>query len=219
MKNFCGFSPAVVTDNYDPDDLGRVKVRLAGSDEGHGEGEGSEIWARLATLVAGHKRGTWFIPEVDDEVLIAFEGGEDGHYYVVGSLWSDQNRPPETRNTGNNKKLLRLRSGLQITMNEVNGQESFIIETPEGQSLTLKDGPGTIEIRDNMNNVVTLETKGITIHSPTTVSIRASSVEVNAGMLNFRAPFAKFDGAVMCDTLISNSVVSSSYTPGAGNIW
>ena len=214
MKNFCGVSPAVVTENDDPEDLGRVRVRLAGSEE-----EGSQIWARLATLVAGDRRGTWFIPEVEDEVLIAFEGGEDGNYYVIGSLWSDHNRPPETRNIGNRKKFLRLRSGLQITLNDVKGQESFVVETPGGQSLTLKDGPGTIEIRDDMNNVVTLETKGITIHSPTTVSISASSVEVNAGMINFRAPFARFDGTVMCDTLISNSVVSSSYTPGAGNLW
>ncbi len=214
MKDFCGLSPAVVVDNVDPDNLGRVKVRLAESAE-----RPKSVWARLATLVAGNKRGTWFIPEIDDEVLVAFEGGDEGQCYVIGSLWSETTAPPATISAANEKKLLRLRSGLQISLNERNGQESFVVETPGGQSVTLKDGPGAIEISDSHGNLVALEARGVTIHSPAKVVISASSVEVNAGMLNVRAPLAKFDGVIVCNTLVSNSVVSASYTPGAGNIW
>lgn len=217
MKNFCGLSPAVVIDIVDYDNLGRVKVRLAGSDER--QEKGHEVWARLATLVAGNQRGTWFIPEVDDEVLVAFEGGDDGQFYVIGSLWSERNAPPQTSTPQNYKKLLRLRSGLQITLNERDGQESFIVETPGGQSLTLRDGPAAIEISDSNGNLVALEASGVTIHAAARVILSASSVEVNAGMLRVKAPFVKFDGVIVCDTLISNSVVSASYTPGAGNIW
>ena len=215
MKNFCGFSPSVVIDNVDPDNLGRVKVRLTGLDGMKDQ----EVWARLATLVAGNKRGTWFIPEVEDEVLVAFEGGDDGQFYVIGSLWNQSNPPPETMNAQNDKKVLRLRSGLQIALSEQNGQESFVVETPGGQSLTLSDGPGLIVIEDSMGNAVALESKGVTVHASATVTISASTVEVNAGMLKVRAPLARFDGVVHCDTLITNTVISASYTPGAGNIW
>jgi uncharacterized protein involved in type VI secretion and phage assembly len=215
MKNFCGFSPAVVINNADPENLGRLQVRLAGVD---GEMD-REVWARLATLVAGNRRGTWFIPEVDDEVLLAFEGGDERQFYVIGSLWNKSHPPPETMSAQNDKKVLRLRSGLQIALSERDGQESFVVETPDGQSLTLKDGPGSVVIKDSMGNVVALEGHGVTVHSPATVTISASSVEVSAGMLRVTAPFAKFDGVVVCDTLISKSVVSASYTPGAGNIW
>ncbi len=217
MKNFCGFSPSVVIDNVDPDNLGRVKVRLAGSEER--QDKGSVVWARVATLVAGNRRGSWFIPEVDDEVLVAFEGGDEGQCFVIGSLWSESRTPPAAMNPQNDQKVLRLRSGLQITLSERDGQESIVMETPGGQSLTLKDGPGAIEISDSNGNLVALEPRGITIHSPAKVVVSASSVEVNAGMLNVKAPFAKLDGAIVCNTLISNSVVSASYTPGAGNIW
>lgn len=67
-----GVYTAIVTDNVDPSGLGRVKVRLPWSpDRDRGD---YETWARLATLMAGPNRGSWFIPDIDDEVLLAFEG-------------------------------------------------------------------------------------------------------------------------------------------------
>ncbi len=217
MENFCGFSPAVVTDNVDPDNIGRLRVRFTGFDER--DDKEQEVWARLTMPVAGNQRGAWLIPEVGDEVLVAFESGEVRQSYVIGSLWSKNNPPPEAINSQNDKKFLRLRSGLQITISEVAGQESFVVETPGGQSLTLKDGPGAIEIADSMGNRVTLEARGVSIQSSAQVTVTASVVEVNAGMVRVQSPMAKFDGIVMCNMLISNSVVSASYTPGAGNIW
>lgn len=217
MKNFCGFSPALVTDNVDPDNTGRVKVRLAEADDG--EEKGREVWARLATLVAGNQRGTWFIPEIDDEVLVAFEGGDAQQFYVIGSLWSKGNSPPETMNVENDKKVLRLRSGLQITLDEQDGQESFVVTTPGGQSLKLKDGPGAVEIADSMGNRVLLEANGVTIHASATVTLSASVVEVNAAMLNVHAPLVRFAGMIQCEMLVSDYVISQSYSPGAGNIW
>jgi len=93
------------------------------------------------------------------------------------------------------------------------------METPGGQSITLKDGPGEVEIVDSNGNSIKLETSGITVTSSAKVTINASTVEVSAGMVTVNAGMSKFSGVVQADTVITNSVVSASYTPGAGNIW
>lgn len=217
MRRFNGVCTAVVIDNVDPDDSGRVKVRL-GQSSGAGE-KGSESWARIATLMAGDNRGTWFIPDVKDEVLVAFEAGDLRRPYVIGALWNGTNAPPETMDAGNTKKLLRSRSGVTVTLNDQSGQESFLVETPGGQRLMLKDGPGTVEITDSNGNSVRLEAAGVTVTASARVTLNAGAVAVNSGMVTVNAGMAKFSGVVQCDTLISNSVVSASYTPGAGNIW
>jgi uncharacterized protein involved in type VI secretion and phage assembly len=217
MKEHSGVYPAIVVDNVDPANSGRVKVRLPQVLVA-GEG-GHEAWARIVTLMAGAKRGTWFIPDVGDEVVVAFEHGDLNCPYVLGCLWNSANPPPETMDANNNKKLVRSRNGVQITLDDQGGRESIIIETPGGQKLTLEDGPGAVVLTDSNGNSVELRTDGITVNAPSTVILNASTVEINAGVVSVNATISKFSGVVQCDTLISNSVVSQSYTPGAGNIW
>jgi uncharacterized protein involved in type VI secretion and phage assembly len=217
---FYGVYPALVVDLGDPDGQGRVKVRLPWSPDA--DGDAYEVWARIATLMAGNNRGTWYIPDVDDEVLVAFEGGNPRRPYVVGALWNGQDAPPESMDGAgeNNKKVIRSRNGVKITIDDQTGQENIIIETPGGQMLTMKDGPGVIEIEDSNGNTIKLDTSGITITSALRVKIDAgTTVEVNASMVTVNAGMSRFSGVVQCDTLISNAVVSASYTPGAGNIW
>lgn len=208
MKPLTGVFPSIVTDNQDPDAIGRVKVRIPG--------ERNETWARIAVLMAGANRGTWFIPEVGDEILVAFEGGDPRRPYVLGGLWSNASPPPETIDANNTKKVLRSRSGVKITLDDQNA--GFIVETPGGQAITLKDAPGSLEIADSNGNSVKLEPAGISVNAAAKVTINASQVEITAGMATVNAGMSKFSGTVQCDTLISNSVISASYTPGAGNI-
>ena len=214
-----GAFPALVTDIADPEGLGRVKISLPWSPDT--AGARYETWARLATFMAGNNRGSWFIPDVEDEVLIVFEGGDPRRPYVIGSLWNGKDAPPESMDgAGNNfKKVLRSRNGVKLTMDDNDGREQFILETPGGQKLTLKDGPGAVEIVDSNGNSIKLETSGITITASAKVTVNASQVAVTAGMVTVDAAMSKFSGVVQCDTMISNSVVSASYTPGAGNIW
>jgi uncharacterized protein involved in type VI secretion and phage assembly len=217
MKERSGVYPAIVVDNVDPANSGRVRVRLpqvlVAGESGH------EVWARMATLMAGADRGTWFMPDVDDEVLIAFEQSDLNRPYVLGGLWNSASPPPEKMDLNNNKKLVRSRNGVQITLDDQGGRESIIIETPGGQKLTLEDGPGAVVLTDSNGNSVELKTNGITVNAASRVIINASAVEVNAGLVSVSATVSKFSGVVQCDTLISNSVVSQNYTPGAGNIW
>jgi uncharacterized protein involved in type VI secretion and phage assembly len=216
MRQFSGVCTAVVIDNVDPDSRGRVKVRLG--QIGAGE-KASEAWARIATLMAGDNRGTWFIPEVKDEVLVAFDAGDIRRPYVIGALWNDTDSPPATMDANNTKKLLRSRSGVKITLDDQAGRESFLVETPGGQRLLLKEGPGAVEISDSNGNSVQLEATGVSVTAAAKVTINAATIEINSGILSVNAGMSKFSGVVQCDTLISNSVISASYTPGAGNIW
>ncbi len=214
-----GVYPALVSEITDPDGQGRVKVKLPWSPDSGGAAY--EAWARLATMMAGPNRGTWFVPDPSDEVLVAFEGGDPQRPYVVGSLWNGGDSPPESMDgAGNNfKKVIRSRNGIKVTLDDQDGQEKFVCETPGGQKVTLKDGPGAVTIEDSNGNSVKLEPAGITVTASAKVTVNASTIEVTAGMVTVNAGMSKFSGVVQCDTLISNAVISPSYTPGAGNIW
>lgn len=216
---FYGVWPALVTDVKDPDGQGRVKVRLPWA-PGTGA-EQYEAWARLATMMAGNNRGSWFIPDVDDEVLVAFAGGDGRHPFVIGALWNGVDQPPTSMDgSGNNdKKVLRSRNGVQITFDDKDGQESLLLETPGGQKLRLADGPSTVRVEDANGNSAEFSTSGIKVNAAAKVEVQAAQVSVSAGMVQVDAGMSRFSGVVQCDTLITNSVVSSSYTPGAGNIW
>jgi len=214
-----GVSPALVVDIKDPDNQGRVKVSLPWSPDA--KGASYEAWARLATMLGGNNRGSWFIPDVNDEVLVAFEHGDPRRPYVVGGLWNGRDQAPESMDgAGNNyKKVLRSRNGVKVTLDDQDGQEKLVLETPGGQKITLKDGPGAVEIVDSNGNSIKLESAGITINASAKVTVSASQVAVSAGMVTVDSGMSRFSGVVQADTVICNSIISASYTPGAGNIW
>lgn len=214
-----GVYPALVTDVRDPDGQGRVKITLPWSTDP--AGARYEAWARLATLMGGRNRGSWFVPDTNDEVLVAFEGGDTRRPYVVGGLWNGSDPPPASMDASgrNDTKVLRSRNGVKVTLDDRDGQERFIAETPGGQTVTLRDGPGAVEIVDSNGNAVKLQTSGITITAAAKVTVTASVMEVNASTVTVNAGLSRFSGVVIADTVITNSVISASYTPGAGNVW
>jgi uncharacterized protein involved in type VI secretion and phage assembly len=213
-----GVYPALVTDIKDPDSQGRVRVSLPWSPDNGSDRY--ETWARMATLMAGNNRGSWFIPEVNDEVLVSFEAGDPRRPYVLGVLWNGKDSAPDSLDgSHNNRKVLRSRNGVKMTLDDSQGQEKFIAETPAGQKITMKDGPGSVLIEDSNGNSVKLETSGVTVTAAAKVTVNASQVEISAGMVTVNAGMSKFSGVVQADTVITNSVVSASYTPGAGNMW
>src|SRR3954470_20215179 len=132
-----GVCPATVIDIKDPDSQGRVRVTLPWRDTGS---DRYEAWARMATLFAGNNRGSWFMPDVGDEVLVAFELGDPRRPYVVGGLWNGKDTPPESMDgAGNNyRKVIRSRNGVKVTLDDQDGQEKLILETPGGQRVTMK---------------------------------------------------------------------------------
>ncbi|MFD8778384.1 phage baseplate assembly protein V [Streptomyces sp. NPDC059916] len=215
-----GVHTALVVDVKDPDGQGRVKVRLPWSPDAGGAAY--EAWARLATLMGGGNRGTWFVPDPDDEVLVAFEAGDPRRPYVMGGLWNGVDTPPEVMDRGgsNDRKVIRSRSGVRVVLDDTRGEESFVVETPGGQRITLRDSAGgAVEVVDSSGDSVRMGVSGITVTSSRKVSVSAGSVEVSAATLKVNAGMSRFSGVVQADTFLASSVVSASYTPGAGNIW
>jgi len=207
MATLQGVYTASVLDNRDREGQARVMVRVPGVTE-------TGIWARLATMMAGRDRGTLFLPEVGDEVLVAFEHGDPRTPYVIGSLWNGKAKPPVADAS---TKLIRSRSGVTLRIDDK--ASGLVIETTAGQRITLQDGPGTIRIEDQNGNSVTLATNGVTVTASGKVAVNASTVELSASMVTVNSGMSQFNGTVKCDTIIANSVVGASYTPGAGNIW
>ncbi len=88
---FYGVVTAKVTENKDPLQMGRIKVRFPWLREG----EEDSNWVRLSSRMAGNNLGTWNLPDIDDEALVAFEHGDFRFPYLVGMLWSKPSRPPK----------------------------------------------------------------------------------------------------------------------------
>lgn len=202
----------------DPEHLNRVQVRVFAFDDI--DGQDAPLWARVVAPFAGDNRGTFFMPDVDDEVLVVFAGGDARFPLVIGGLWSGNARAPaELGNEGNRFKRIRSKNGIVVTLDDQQGQETLTLETPGGQKLELKDGPGVATLSDSNGNTITLDSSGITVTASSEVKVNASQVKVTAGMVKVDAAMSTFSGVVKCDTLIATSVISTSYTPGAGNIW
>lgn len=176
-----GVVVGIVTNNKDPEGLGRVKVklpRISGEDESH--------WARVATFMAGKDRGAFFLPEVNDEVLVAFEHGDINMPYVIGSLWNGVDKPLETNSDGkNNVRVIKSRSGHIIRLNDKDGEEKIeIIDKSKKNSIEIstKDNKITIKTEKDIeikapNGKLTIEAKDIEIKSSA-----STKVEAGAGM-------------------------------------
>jgi uncharacterized protein involved in type VI secretion and phage assembly len=217
---FYGAQLAKVVSVSDPDSLGRVQVRLYGFD-GVSDQDGP-IWARVAVPFAGGSRGAFFIPDVGDEVLVVFVNGDPRFPMVVGGLWNGSDSPPEQIGGDRVDRWTFVgKAGTRIAIEEQSqGQAKISLTTPnQAQSITIQEtAGGKIEL-SAAGNTITLDTSGVTITTGAKVSVQASQVDVSAGMVKVDAAMSTFSGIVKCDTLISNTVVSSTYTPGAGNIW
>ncbi|HXH78131.1 phage baseplate assembly protein V [Nocardioides sp.] len=211
-----GVYPATVSDNQDPDGQGRVRVVLPWAPDGS---ESYDAWARLATTMAGNARGTWFIPEIDDEVLVGFGAGSPDHPYVVGALWNGQDAAPEAIDSDNNIRAIVSRGDIRIVFDDHDGAEVLTLSTPGGRKVTLSDAGQTLRVEDPLGNSVELASSGITVQTSGKLSMSASTIDISASTITANVPMSTFSGVVKVDTLLATTVVSSAYTPGAGNVW
>lgn len=215
-----GVYPAVVTDVQDPDAQGRVQVRLpwVGEEEGHR----ARVWARLATMMAGAGRGTWFIPEPGDEVLIAFMGGDPRHPVVTGALWNGVDAPPESMSANNDVRAIVSRAGHRITLDDTEGAGKLELRTSGGHVLTLDDAAGgviTLEHSGGASLVIDASGK-VTVTAISKMKLDApAGLDIQSSLVKVDAPMVKCSGVVQCETLIATMVCGTAYTPGAGNVW
>lgn len=175
---FYGVTVGVVTNNQDPDKLGRVKLKLpwlSDQDESH--------WARVLSPMAGKERGLYFLPEVEDEVLVAFEHGLVEFPYVLGALWNGKDAPPAANDDGkNNERLIKSRSGHTIRLNDTDGGETIEIVDGSGKnSIVISTADNTITISADADIKITsssgklqLSGNGIEISSQAGIKVEAT---------------------------------------------
>ncbi|MGC5328273.1 phage baseplate assembly protein V [Brevibacillus sp. SYSU BS000544] len=176
-----GVMIGIVTNNKDPKNMGRVKVKFPSrkiDDQSH--------WARVSTLMAGNDRGSFFLPEIGDEVLVVFEHGDINHPFVIGALWNGSDKPPGTNENGKNDiRKFKSRSGHEIIFNDENHKEQVVLHTKAGHTILLDDSRGAekIEIKDkNGTNTIVMDSmqNGITIESSKFLKIKSKEIEIEA---------------------------------------
>ena len=164
------FEPVIgiVTDNKDPSKLGRVKVKIPVLSMND-----TTWWAPLVMIGASKNRGWFFIPEIDDEVLILFEHGDADRPVVIGSLWNGKDKPCDKNPGGNPRRMIKSRAGSKITFDD------------DQMKVTLEDGGGKAKITFDSNaNKITIEaaTGDVCLQSPAgDMVIFAKSAELTAG--------------------------------------
>lgn len=151
----------------DPDGEHRVQVKLPLIDP-NGEG----LWARVATLDAGNQRGTFFRPEVDDEVVVGFLNDDPRDPIVLGMLHSSKLSAPLTADAANPEKGYFSREGLRLLFNDE--KKSITVDTPGGHSLVMDDDAGSIVVKDSNGNELTLDSAGITLKSGKDITLDAT---------------------------------------------
>jgi uncharacterized protein involved in type VI secretion and phage assembly len=212
---------AEVVSVQDPENLSRVQVRLPNFD-GVAD-QDAAVWARVAVPFAGSRRGAFMLPDVGDEVLVSFINRDPRFPVVVGGLWNGNAGPPETLG-GSGDRIDRWtivgKAGSRIAIVEESpGQAVISFATPNGVSGELTDkGGGKIEFK-GAGTTITVDSSGVSVQTPAKVKVQASQVEVTAGMVTVDAAMSQFSGIVKCDVLQATTVIASTYTPGAGNIW
>lgn len=141
-------------------------------------GESSKgVWARLGTFYGSNEVGAVFYPEVDDEVIVAFMNQDPRNPVILGSVYSKKLPPAYPPDEDNNIKAIVTRSEIQIVFND----EDIILEikTPE-QEITIDDKDGSITIKDNNKNSVTLSSSGITLESDSDIALTAKGdIKIN----------------------------------------
>ena len=176
-RYYYGVAIAVVTNTKDPDDLGRVKVKLPWMSD-----EAESDWARVMSPMAGNQRGFYCLPEVDDEVLVAFEHGAPEAIYVLGALWNGKDKPPESNADGkNNVRTLKSRSGHVIRLTDTDGEEQIeIVDKSAKNSIVISTKDNTIDIKadadisiTSANGKLKLSGKGVEIKSQAEITIEA----------------------------------------------
>jgi len=140
--------PATVISNDDPAGLGRIQVAFAWQKDSGA----NTPWIRMTNPHSGGGKGFYFIPEVGEEVLVGFEGGNAEKPFVLGAMYNGS-ALSEYHTSGNDKKVIQTRSGTKVIMNDAEG--SIFIEDPSGNTW-LMDGKGNINVNAPKNMTFTI---------------------------------------------------------------
>jgi Rhs element Vgr protein len=187
----------------DPDKLYRIKVRIPAIDE-----KESVIWARLIFPYAGVKRGSFWVPEEGDEVVVGFFNDDPRHAVVLGSLYNGNAQPPLEFTDKNNEKGMITRNGIKVIFTDEKDKEKLEIITPGGNKALFEDENG-ITVKDKNQNKITLHDQGMTFEDKNqnkiTMDDKGAAIEdANKNALTFN------NEGIEIKDLNGNSIILSS---------
>jgi len=142
-----------------------VKIPIINNDE-------QGIWCRVASPDAGEKRGFFFRPEIEDEVIIGFINEDPNNPIVLGMLHSKGKPSPITASDDNHQKGIVTRSEMKVLFDDE--KKSIAIETPAGKKITLDEDQGIIKIEDENSNIITIDSNGIKMESAGNIEFKAT---------------------------------------------
>jgi phage protein D/phage baseplate assembly protein gpV len=181
-----GLMIGIVTDNQDPENQGRVKVKFPSL-----SGEHASNWARVSAPGGGPDRGFEFLPEVNDEVLVGFELGDVHYPYVLGGLWNGRDEPPKSSNQAIKggkvvQRIIRSRTGHIIMLDDDESGGGITIEDKNGNKIFLdaQKNDLTIQVQGNINvkadRNIKIEAGGtLDIQAAATVTVKGASIRLN----------------------------------------
>lgn len=185
----------------DPDGEDRilVKIPIINNDE-------QGIWTRVATLDAGDNRGSFFLPEIGDEVIVGFINDDPNHAVILGMLHSSAKPAPLKASDDNHEKGFVTRSEMKLLFND--DKKSIIIETPAGKKVTIDENSGVIKIEDENRNIITMDNNGIAMESGKDFSIKATGdCTIEAMNINVKAN-AQFKAEGSAGAEVSTSAIA-----------
>ena len=165
MRDFNGVMVGLVKEVEDPDGMGRILVEfpwMGGKNDGY--------WAPVATMMAGNGRGSWFMPEVGDEALVAFNQEEPNDPYIIGFLWNGEDKPASQHTR---ERVIKSKNGHALR---------FLDSTPTGGS------KGAVILEDGHGNAIALSNGKITLKTAGVIELDARHVVFKFG--NARRPVA-----------------------------
>lgn len=189
-----GVGIGVVTNNKDPENQGRVKVKFPWLAE-----QSESDWARLAAPMAGPGRGFFYLPEINDEVVVAFEQGDFNRPYVVGALWNGQDAPPLQASAAVggdgkvNKRVIKSRSGHTITLDDSSGAEKIeIVDKTGSNKIVIDSTPGKLTVE--MSGDVSVTGTNITVEGKAKVELKAPQIDITAsGKVKVSGPLVELN--------------------------
>lgn len=191
-RRFYGVAVAEVVNNIDSTGLGRVKVRLPWLPS-------FEPWARVAVPMAGSSRGTWLIPQVGDEVVVAFNHGDVREPFVVGSLWNSTDRPPALRpDAPVTKRIIRTTAGHEIEFDDL--LQTITITSSTQQKITVDPASITLATTGETAKVALDVAGNVTIQAALSIELKATRITLQGSTIDIKSAAATtINGGAACN--------------------
>jgi uncharacterized protein involved in type VI secretion and phage assembly len=174
-RRYYGVVEAIVVEN-EGDDEGRIKVKFPWFD-----GSSVTDWCRVSQLYAGGGYGSVFVPEKDDEVLVAFVHGDMRFPIILGGLYNGVDKPPTARTDGRDQKIIRTKHGHEVLLDDTESKAAVRVKSAAGHVLEMDDQGKAIKITAAAGGSVTVTAEGdITLKAPK-VTIESPSIDLGGG--------------------------------------